>query len=584
MQLYLRLLQYVKPYTKLMILSFICMAVVGAATAAIPLMIKPIVDNAILGKQASLLLPYALTLLGIGLVKESFRFIQSYVMRYVGEQVIMNIRNQLYAHIHTLSLSFFKGARTGMLMSRITNDVGRMQNAVSDAVKDLFRESLTMVGLIAVAFYYDWWFALQAIAIFPFFAIPFTIIGRKLRKISKRSQEKIADISSILQETFSGARIVKAFVREKEESERFVKQNRKFFDITMKGVKYDEMSSPVMEFLGMVGGCFIILFAGYKILNGMTTLGNVGTFGASVFMMYQPVKRLSRVYNSIQQGLAAAERVFEIVDTRADVTDAPQAQDLPAFTDTINFEQASFSYDSAQDGLVLKDINLKVKKGENLALVGMSGVGKSTLVDLIPRFYDVTQGAILIDGQDLRQIKVASLRSHIAMVTQEIILFNDTVRGNILYGRLDATEEEVTAAARAAYAHDFIMQMPEGYDTVIGERGVRLSGGERQRIAIARAILKKASIIILDEATSALDMEAEYMVQQAISNLMADRTCFVIAHRLSTVRNASRIVVLDSGRIVQIGRHDELLAQGGLYKKLYEMQFIMDETPAKTDV
>jgi subfamily B ATP-binding cassette protein MsbA len=469
-------------------------------------------------------------------------------------------------------------------MSRITNDVISIQSAASEAVTSLIKDTVTLISLICVIFYTDWKLALIALIVFPFTIYPISKFGEKMRGVTKSTQITMGTLSSLLQETISGTRIVKAFCMEKYENKRFAAENERLFKLNMKTVSISAISSPLMDFLAGLGISAIIFYGGYRVIQGYSTPGTFVTFLAASLMLYEPVKRLTNVNNTINQGIAGAERVFSIIDLVPNIGDKPDAIVLPPITRGIDIENVTFCYEKTS---VLRNINLSIRAGEVVAFVGMSGGGKTSLVNLIPRFYDVTNGRIRIDGHDIRDVSLQSLRSQIAIVTQQTILFNDTVRNNIAYGDINRTENDIINAARAANAHDFIMKLPQGYDTNIGELGTKLSGGEKQRISIARALLKNAPILILDEATSSLDTEAEIEVQEALDNLMKGRTTLIIAHRLSTIRNADRIVALVHGRIVEEGNHEALLAKKGEYFRLYNLQFkdegndVKDEQLAK---
>ena len=567
-----RLLSYTRPYWGRLIAGILLAVVVSAATGAAAWIVKPVMDDIFLSKDTTLLKILPLGFILIYTIKGLARYGQSYLMRSIGQKIITRIRNELYEHIQKMPLSFFHNTPSAILMSRITNDVTMLGHVSSQVVADFFRQTFTFFILLSLTFYREWKLATIALVVFPFIGIFIVSIGRKLRVLSRKNQEKMADLNIILQETFTGNKIVKAFGMEDYENRRFMNENRKLYDISMKETKRHEMVSPLMELFGAVGTGVVIWYGGYQVISGATTPGTFFSFKTALIMLYDPIKKLSTMNNVVQQSMAAAERAFEMLDTKVDIISNDGAVEIKEFKDNISFNDVWFQYNS-NNGMVIKGINLIIKKGEVIALVGSSGAGKSTLVDMIPRFHDVTKGSINIDNHDIRNITLNSLRRQIGVVTQETILFNDTVKNNISYGRVDAGMNDIHKAAESAYAHDFIMEMPSGYDTVIGERGVKLSGGQRQRLSIARAILKNPAILILDEATSSLDTESEKMVQQALENLMKDRTTFVIAHRLSTVLNAGRIVVIDDGRIVETGRHNELLAHGGIYKKLYEMQF-----------
>jgi len=565
-----RLVNLVKPYGVRLLGAMFCMLMVAGVTSLMAYMVKPVLDDIFFQKKLSTLylLPPFIILLYI--IKGVFAYGQSYLMSFVGEKVVANVREQLYAHLQKLSLSYFDRTPTGLLMSRIINDINLIQGAVSNAVTGILKDSFTILGLLGVIFYRDWQLAILAMLVLPIAVFPIVKFGRKLRKISTQSQKTMADISVHLHETLSGNRIIKAFNTEDYEIERFSQQVRKFFQLTMKDVSIKSMSSPIMEFLGGIGIASIIWYGGYNVIKGYSTPGTFFSFLTALLLLYEPIKHLSGVNNTIQQGLAASVRVFEIMDLPAEICDQKGAKAINGIRQGIVFKKVSFGYGN---DWVLRDINLEVKAGEIVALVGTSGGGKTTLVNLIPRFYEASEGEILIDGLSIKEITQSSLRQQIGMVTQQTILFNDTVRNNIAYGSPDRTEEDILRAAQAAYAIDFIQRLPEKMDTLIGEQGVLLSGGERQRISIARALLKDAPILILDEATSSLDSDSEAEVQRALENLMKGRTTFIIAHRFSTIRNVDRILVLAKGRIVEEGNHDKLLELNGEYKRLYEIQF-----------
>jgi subfamily B ATP-binding cassette protein MsbA len=565
-----RLLHLVKPYWLKLTGAMLCMLVVAAVTALMAYLVKPVLDDIFFQKKASTLSLLPPLIILIYIIKGVFAYGQSYLMSFVGQKIVANLREQLYAHLQKLSLSYFDRTPTGMLMSRIVNDVNLIQGAVSNAVTGILKDAFTILGLVAVIVYRDWQLSIIALLVLPLAVLPIVKFGRKLRKISTQSQKTMAEMSIHLHETLSGNRIVKAFSTEAHEINRFKQRNRKFFQLTMKDVSIKAISSPIMEFLGGLGIAAIIWYGGTKVIRGYSTPGTFFSFLTALLMLYEPIKHLSGVNNTIQQGLAAAVRVFEVMDLKADIQDQPGARPISGIRRGIVLKQVSFRY--GQDW-VLKDISLDVKVGEIIALVGTSGGGKTTLVNLIPRFYEVSDGEIEIDGQPMKEITLASLRKQIGIVTQQTILFNDTVRNNIGYGSPEKTEAEIIKAAQAAYAYDFIQRLPEKMETLIGEQGVRLSGGERQRIAIARALLKDAPILILDEATSSLDSDSEAEVQRALENLMQGRTTFIVAHRFSTIRNVDRILVLAGGRIVEQGGHEDLLTLDGEYKRLYEIQF-----------
>jgi len=570
MNLYRRLLEFVKPYWRHLAGAMVCMVFVSAATAGSAYLVKPVLDEIFFKKDLSMLKWIPLAIIGIFILKGVFDYGQAFLMSYVGQRIIADLREKVYSHIQSLSLSFFTKNPTGILMSRIMNDVGMVQGAVTDAVTGLLKDVFTVIGLVAVIFYRDWKLALIAMVVFPVAVYPIVKFGRKLRSYSTRSQTSMAELTTILLETITGTRIVKAFNMENYERKRFAKENQRLFGIQIKSVRVRAISHPLMEFLGGVGIACIVFYGGYNVIQGRATPGTFFSFLAALLMLYEPVKRLSGVNNTVQQGLAAATRIFEVLDSVPEIQDKLEARALPGVSREVEYQDVSFKY---EEDWVLKNINLRIQVGEMVAFVGASGGGKTTLVNLLPRFYDVTAGRILIDGVDIRDYRVESLRAMIGIVTQQTILFNETVKDNIAYGKVGQSLEEVVKAAQAAFADGFIENLPRGYDTVIGEQGVKLSGGERQRISIARALLKNAPILILDEATSSLDSESEIEVQKALEYLMEGRTTLVIAHRLSTIRKANRIVVISNGEIVEVGTHEELMEKDGEYKKLYLLQF-----------
>jgi subfamily B ATP-binding cassette protein MsbA len=546
------------------------MIIVGITTSALAFLVKPALDDIFFKKNAGMLLWIPIAVIAIYFIKGACNYTQTITMNFIGQRIVADLRNRLYEQIQRQSLAFFTKNPTGILMSRITNDVGYIQQAASEAVTSLLKDTSTLICLVFVIFYRDWKLAILAMFVFPLAIYPIAKFGQKIRSVATRTQVTIGGLTALLQETISGTRIVKAFGMEKYEAGRFAKENERLFHLNLKSAAVNAISSPIMEFLGGIGIAAIIFYGGYQVIRGSATPGTFFSFLTALIMLYEPVKRLTNVNNTIQQGIAGAQRVFQIIDTIPEIQDRRGAAVLPKIRHGIVIENLSFAY---EDTPVLKNINISIRAGEVIAFVGMSGGGKTTLVNLIPRFYEVTSGQILIDGHDIRDVTLESLRSQIAIVTQQTILFNDTVRNNIAYGSFDRNDNEIVAAAKAANAHHFITGLPEDYQTIIGEQGAKLSGGERQRIAIARALLKNAPILILDEATSALDTEAEIEVQEALENLMKGRTTLVIAHRLSTIRHADRIIVLVDGEIVEEGTHEVLLEKKGEYYKLYNMQF-----------
>jgi subfamily B ATP-binding cassette protein MsbA len=535
----------------------------------LPPFLAGLIDNVNNMVPVTLLNYMAIGILLLFLLKGLFGFLQSYLMSDIGQRVIKDIRAKLYTKLQTLSLDYFTQKRGGELISRITNDVRLVENAVSYGSTDLIYQTLQVIVFTFLTFFIYFKMALASFVLLPLISFPIIKVGKVLRKLSKKSQEKMADINSLLYETIIGTRIVKAFNMENYEINRFNQINRDYYKLSMKSIKRVLALGPSTEFLGAIAGIFVFFWGGKEVIAGRLSFGVFGLFLGSLLSLIRPFKKLSQVNSLNQQAAAASERIYEVLDTKPTVEEKPDAGEITGFRDSIVFDQVWFNYGNQE---ILKDINLKVKKGEIIAIVGPSGVGKTTLVDLIPRFYDPKKGKITIDGMPIREFTLKSLRQQIGIVTQETILFNDTIKANIAYGKPQALDEEIKEAARQAHAHDFIIRLPLGYDTIIGDRGMKLSGGERQRIAIARALLKNPPILILDEATSQLDTESEHIVQEALEILMRGRTVLIIAHRLSTVKNAQRIVVFDKGMIVEEGSHEGLLHNNGLYKRLYQVQ------------
>ncbi len=539
------------------------------------------IDRGLALLPGSVLMEVSIALLLFTFIKGLCLYCSNYRMSYVGQGVVTDLRNQLYKHVLSQSMGFFTLNSTGKLMSRMNSDVEQVQDAVSTSVSDLFRESILLLALIFWIFYLDWKMALLSLTIAPLALGMTVVMGRRVRQVSLHSRENVASLSDLLQQSLTGMRILKAFGMEAHEQNRFEKVAARLFSVNLKAARIVFLNSPAMEMLGVV--CFIplVFYANYRI-NVQHSL-SLGMFSGGIFAlfrMYDPLRRLSRLHVNFQRAFASSSRINELFDTHVEIHDRPGARTLEGLNESVEFKGVYFDYHGLKgQRSVLKDINIKVQRNRVVALIGSSGSGKSTLVSLIPRFYDVTSGAVLIDGVDVRDYSQSSLRRNIAIVTQETFLFNDTVRNNLAYGDIQASEERIEAAAKAALAHDFIMQMPKKYETRVGERGQRLSGGERQRISIARAILRNAPILILDEATSALDSESEQLVQRALTNLMLDRTTFVIAHRLSTIRKADLILVIDRGRIREIGTHESLLEGNGLYYRFFRLQ--TDDTPAQ---
>lgn len=570
MALYLRLLRYVKPYWKKLCFAMVFMSCVAATNGLTAYIVKPVLDHIFFEKNATMLYIIPVGVIILYLFKGVFDYFQAYLMGYVGQKVITDIRNQVFRALQRQPLSFFDRTPTGTIISRIINDVTLVQSTVSDAFTAILKDSFTIIGLIFVVFYRDWKLAIIAFVVLPFAIYPIVSFGKRLRKVSTKTQKEMARLTNFLHETVTGQRIVKAFCMEEYENQRFNEENNTLFRIILKRYKIRALSSPIMETLGGIAIAVIIWYGGSEVISGRSTPGNFFSFTAALLMLYEPIKRLNRENHNIQQGLAAASRVFEVIDRPPEISEKDGAMDPGKVQGVIEFKDVFFGY---EDKMVLKNINLKIDKNEVLAIVGESGVGKTTLVNLIPRFYDVTAGSIEIDGTDIRDMTLNSLRRNIALVTQDVILFNDTIKNNISYGEREQNQDRIEKVAAMAYAQDFISRLPYKYDTSVGEKGTRLSGGEKQRIAIARALYKDTPILILDEATSALDTASEVEVQKALENLIKGRTTIVIAHRLSTVINANRIIVLEGGTIVQSGTHNELLGSEGPYKRLYELQF-----------
>ncbi|HUJ17328.1 MAG TPA: lipid A export permease/ATP-binding protein MsbA [Nitrospirota bacterium] len=577
MEIYKRLLIYLKPYRTRLLLAGVFMLLTSGMIAAQTYLVKPAFDRVLLNRDLRLLFFLPPAIIIVSILKGVTSYARDYFMGYVGQKVVNDIRDQLYSHATSLSFSYFTKTPTGVIISRIINDVNLVQGALTRAPSSLVQGLTTMLALTGYILYLNWRLAVFSIVVLPLAGFALSKFSRRFRKISTQMQEQVGGLTIHLHETISGVRIVKAFGMESYENRRFAERNKNLFNSLMRSLKTSAISHPVMEVISMLGTSLVILFGGYWIIRGSMTVGEFLSFMTALVFFYRPLKDLNGINNTLQDGIAAAQRIFDVVDTEPEIRNRPGASEVPRNFRVISFRDISFKYD---DVAVLKHINLDVHAGETIAIVGKSGGGKTTLVNLIPRFYDVSEGAILIDGLDIRNATLESLRACTAIVTQQTILFNDTVRDNIAYGRAAVSDNDVVRAARAAYADEFIRALPQGYDTVIGESGVKLSGGQRQRVAIARAILKDAPILILDEATSSLDTESEREVQKALDVLMKGRTSFVIAHRLSTIMNADRIIVLKDGIIVEQGGHEELLARGGEYKNLYDQQF-RDEPAAR---
>ncbi len=584
-----RVFKYVKPYKGRLVFAFVCMLFFSLFSVISIWTLMPIIDKLFTSSELiSVEIPLtsrAFTLKRLSAVWCMAGFVavvvflkglagygQSYLMSYVGHRTILDLRNELYRRLTCLGLRFHSKWRVGEIISRLTNDINVLQEVIPDCLAGIVREPVTIVAFLIFIFWLNPGLAVISLVIFPPVAFLIRRFGRKIHRITGEAQGRIAGVTSILEETLSGIRVVYAFNMENYERERFLGETRKFFDSIIRATRAYLLSGPTMEFLGAVGIAIIVLYAGYQVRGvGTITAGRFVAFLGATFSLYAPIRNLTRVNNLLQRGSASAERLFEIIDETPGVTDSKGAVKLSGLREGIEFRKICFEYDERKR--VLADVSFEIKAGEVLAIVGRSGAGKTTLVNLLLRFYDVTGGSIVIDGVDIRDMTLRSLREQIGLVTQEVILFNDTVRNNISYGNARVSEAQVERAARASHSHEFITGLPGGYDTVIGDRGQRLSGGQRQRIAIARAILKNPPLLILDEATSSLDSESELLLREALSNLMRGRTVLVIAHRLSTIQNASRIVVLDGGTVAELGTHKELLDRHGPYSRLYETQF-----------
>lgn len=571
MKNYRRLLMYMKPYLGRLALAVFCIIMASGANLYLPWIIKDMIDKVLSGGNMGMLNFICISIVVVFAFRGFFYYWQSYLVSYIGQRVVADVRAVMFKKFQRMPMAYFDKHQTGETMSYVTNDVAAVQSALVDNLIELFTEAAILIGSIILMLYIDWKLTLLTLVTVPMVGYAMKIFGRKIKSAGTLIQEKMADITSLLQESISSIRIVKSFVREEYEIKRFGVENELNFQASLKNAKLTSRLTPTVEFLAALGVTLIVWFGGYEVIHGIMTAGFLVAFLTYAVNLANPVKRLSRIYGRMQQAMAAIDRIFSVLDLEEPVNSKPDAVSLPPVKGRVTVENVTFSYDGQHNAL--ENVSFDIEPGQMIAFVGPSGAGKSTIANLIPRFYDVTGGAIKIDGLDIRDVTLNSLREQIGIVPQETLLFSTTVMENIRYGRLDATDDEVIAAAKAANADDFIRELPNGYQTQIGERGLSLSGGQRQRMAIARAMLKNPQILILDEATSALDTESEKIVQSALDELMVGRTSFVIAHRLSTIFAADQIFVIDKGRICEHGTHKELLELGGVYAHLYNIQF-----------
>ncbi|MBN1354657.1 ABC transporter ATP-binding protein [bacterium] len=570
--IFTRIVGYIRPYSRQLILGILASVVTGIFGFSPAIMLKYLFDLIIPTGKLEYLYSFCVLIVGIYLIKGFTQYAQSYLMDRVGQHVIFDIRSQVFDHLLSLSLGYYQKRKSGELISMIISDVSLMELAVSRVMGQLVLKSFALFPPLIAVFYISWKLAFLALIGLPVLLYPIVKFAQRLRRVSTKGQEQMANLTSTMSESFYGMQVIKAYNMEDFKRKRFGVFNREYYKELLKAARVNALSTPLMELIGALSAAIIFAFGLRMVIYGTLSQGNLLAFLASLFIMYNPVKVLSKLNYDIQRALAGAERVFSVLDSTNPIREKPDPVMLEHVTGKISFEGVSFEYNEGEP--VLQQINLDIMPGETLALVGVSGVGKSTMVSLIPRFYDPTDGKITIDGLDLRVLSLTSLRDNIGMVTQETILFNDTIYNNITYGRSDFNSEQIEKACRAAYSYDFIQEMPNGLETVIGERGTSLSGGQRQRLAITRALLKNPPILILDEATSSLDAESEALIQKALNTLIRNRTTIIIAHRLSTVRNASRIAVMHHGQIVELGTHEELFNRSGAYRNLYDLQFL----------
>ncbi len=562
-------MELVGPYRKRVLLSIVLSVILSGINGALAWLVKPAMNGIFLDKKAELLIYISAGVFVLYMMRGVLSFGHSYLMTSVGMKIVRDLRNRLYEHLTFVPVSRYNERSSGVMLSRIINDAGQLQKVVAHSIKDLFVEGTTVIALGAVAFTRRWDLTLISLTVLPLAFYGVGRLGKRLKRVTKDAQKKISVITELISETFTGIKMVKVFGREGVLVNLFRKRNQEFYRDNMRATRIVEATSLLMEFVGGLGITFVLYYGGHLVISGEITPGDFFSFLAAIFMLYTPAKRLAKVSNALNQARASLERINEYLQIERE----PEGgREIGPIKRAIEYRDVSFIYPGSRD-YALRGINLEIEKGMILAVVGRSGAGKTTLVDLLPRFFEPSGGGIFIDGLNIREASLPSLRKQIGVVSQDVVLFNDTVRANIAFGNPEASDDDILEAARAAFAHGFILELRDGYDSLIGERGVRLSGGQRQRLSIARAILKNPPILILDEATSSLDTHAEMMVQQALDGLMKNRTTIVIAHRLSTVRNADRIVVLDGGRIVETGKHEDLMERDGVYRRLYEIQF-----------
>ncbi|MBM4466400.1 MAG: ABC transporter ATP-binding protein [Chloroflexi bacterium] len=571
MKVFLRLLRYLKPYWRWVVTSTVCLVLLTTLNLLPPLFQKQIVDDVVGQRLLDRLPMLVLGLIGVYALTQFLRSVDLYLRHVLGEKFILDLRVLLYDYLQRLSISFFENQQTGEIMSRITNDVNALEDFVTHSTGFLIVDLLRLVGTAVILFVLDWPLALLTLLPVPLLTVALRLFNTRVRPIYRQIRDRLGDINAELQDNISGIRVIQAFGQERHELDRFTRRSTRYYEERVKGIRYWSTFFPAMGFVASLGLVIVLGFGAYRVFTGALTLGGLVAFISYVASFYEPIHRLVQIDNTVQQAIAAGERVFELLDTVPEIEDAPEAIELPAIRGAVAFEGVSFRYGTGEE--VLRDVSFEMQPGQVVALVGPSGAGKTSIANLIPRFYDPVSGRVTVGGHDVREVRLASLRRQVSVVLQDTFLFNGTVRENIIYGQPDASEEEMIAAAKAAYAHEFIVSLPQGYDTEIGERGVKLSGGQKQRLALARAILTDPRILILDEATSSVDAEAEYLIQQALENVLEGRTALIIAHRLSTIRHADKIIALEDGRIVEVGDHGELLARGGLYSQMYRRQY-----------